>query len=188
MKKIILMMCVCFVSFSIANAEPLTLKQQITENVPIEEIQCSNPTHLLSERPNGKLACTSEYTVKKLGWELVNPIEQNISSVYPIIRNGTSFDVEYEIKDGIITDMSIVDGITLVIMIDSSADGQLSLNIPQGVMDPLPENSKNYQVFVLMNEEEIPTIQSTDSEFNRTVMMNFTDSNPKIELIATWFS
>jgi len=48
-----------------------TLKQQINENLPKNEIICENDSHVLVERTNGKLACVYETTAKKLDWKLV---------------------------------------------------------------------------------------------------------------------
>ena len=45
----------------------LSLKQQI-ENKMFDSLICGNDSHVLAERPNGKLACAFYDTVKKLDW------------------------------------------------------------------------------------------------------------------------
>ena len=47
-----------------------SLKQQVEEGLSFNEILCPNDNHVLAERPNGKLACVYENTVKKLKWEV----------------------------------------------------------------------------------------------------------------------
>ncbi len=56
--------------------------------------QCNNPDHLLVQRTNGKLACVSEKTVERTGWEIIN------KSLSPtIIMLDQSSDVEF-VDDG----------------------------------------------------------------------------------------
>lgn len=48
-----------------------SLKQQINENLPKNEILCKDNSHVLVERTNGKLSCVYESTAKKFDWKLV---------------------------------------------------------------------------------------------------------------------
>ena len=48
-----------------------SLKQQLKNNFKVEDIQCINPSHILVERPNEKLACVYPETAKKLNWEIL---------------------------------------------------------------------------------------------------------------------
>ena len=52
--------------------QPVTLKQQLTDNIPLEKILCSSSLHVLTERTNGNLACVFASTAEKLGWKLIN--------------------------------------------------------------------------------------------------------------------
>ena len=49
-----------------------TLKQQITNTIPTDDILCSNSNNLLAERTNKELACVDFDTAKRLGWKLVH--------------------------------------------------------------------------------------------------------------------
>lgn len=49
----------------------ISLKQQIDNDIAINEILCRNNSHVLVERINGKLACVYPTTAEKLNWELV---------------------------------------------------------------------------------------------------------------------
>ena len=48
-----------------------TLKQQIQNNMTVEEIECRNNKHVLTERPNGKLTCVFPETAQKLNWSII---------------------------------------------------------------------------------------------------------------------
>lgn len=74
MKQIIfLSLLVLLLPFAFAS--PLnfeeSLKQQINEKLPKNEILCKNNSHILVERTNEKLACVYLSTAEKLNWKLV---------------------------------------------------------------------------------------------------------------------
>lgn len=51
---------------------PLTsLKDQIKDGHHPHEIRCPDKDHVLTERPNDKLACVTEETAHKLNWKLL---------------------------------------------------------------------------------------------------------------------
>lgn len=93
-----------------------SLKQQINENLPKNEILCKDNSHVLVERTNEKLACVYESTAKKFDWKLVydeitredlllqkNPAIKDCEPkntgdawiTYPYQNRTHSFDVEF---------------------------------------------------------------------------------------------
>jgi len=50
-------------------SEPLNV--QLEQGIETDQIQCNNPSHVLVLRTNGNMACVSEKTALKTGWELV---------------------------------------------------------------------------------------------------------------------
>jgi hypothetical protein len=50
-------------------SEPIN--QQLEQGIEIDQIQCNNPNHLLVLRTNGNMACVSEKTALKTGWEII---------------------------------------------------------------------------------------------------------------------
>ena len=48
-----------------------SLKEQLSDNILLDEILCGEITHILVERHNGKIACVSNNTAEKLNWQLV---------------------------------------------------------------------------------------------------------------------
>ena len=50
-----------------------SLKHQIENTIPINEIACKNQNHLLVERTNKELACVYLNTAEKLDWKPIDP-------------------------------------------------------------------------------------------------------------------
>ena len=57
--------------FQSVTSQP-SLKHQIENTIPINEITCKNENHLLVERTNKKLACVYLNAAEKLGWKSIN--------------------------------------------------------------------------------------------------------------------
>jgi len=51
-------------------SEPLRV--QLEQGIETENIQCDNPNHVLVQRTNGKLACVTERSAERTGWEIVS--------------------------------------------------------------------------------------------------------------------
>jgi len=51
-------------------SEPLRV--QLEQGIETDQIQCDNVSHVLVERTNGKLACVTERTAERTGWEIIN--------------------------------------------------------------------------------------------------------------------
>jgi len=169
--------------------EKMTLKQQLSDKMDWDDMVCPNTQHVLTERSNGKIACVYPTTAEKFGWYIHHPIEMPVISLFKIIKENETFEVNYEIKNGKVIDMINVDkDNSLIINIDSSNDGQIILYIPHGVIDPIPKDSGDNWLFVLINGEEVESKQIVDDELNRTVTINFNHVDPVIEIIASYWT
>ena len=49
-----------------------SLKQQLENNMTLDEIECRNEKHILVERIRDQLACVYPTTAEKLGWKIIN--------------------------------------------------------------------------------------------------------------------
>ncbi len=67
-------------------SEPLRV--QLEQGIETEKIQCDNPNHVLVLRTNGKLACVTEKSAMKTGWEIISDSIQKIVYDYPLSSNG----------------------------------------------------------------------------------------------------
>jgi len=167
----------------------LSLKQQIADKIDWDDIQCPNEQHVLTERSNGKIACVYQSTAEKFGWYIYYPIEMPVISLFKIIKENETFEVNYEIKNGNVIDMiNVHKDNSLIINIDSSKNGEVILYIPHGVIDPIPKDSGDNWLFVLINGEEVESKQIVDDELNRTVTINFNHIDPVIEIIASYWT
>ena len=63
-------------------SEPL--RDQLDQGIETDQIQCDNSNHILVQRTNGKMACVTESTAKKKGWEAISDSTQKIVYDYPI--------------------------------------------------------------------------------------------------------
>ena len=57
---------------AISQIQATSLKQQLADNIPEEKITCSSTFQVLTERPNGDLACVYPSTAAKLEWHILN--------------------------------------------------------------------------------------------------------------------
>ncbi len=58
-----------------------SLKQQIENNMSVDEIECRNNNHVLVLRSNDELACVYPQSAEKLNWEIVTNIVLNSNKV-----------------------------------------------------------------------------------------------------------
>lgn len=121
------------------------------------------------------------------------PIHFGSSPVFPVIKDGISFDVNFSIKGGAVKEITFSNTTnSLLVIIDSSMQGNLTLNIPRDLLDakmdycpPRMTNPLDDGFFVLRDGEEIEydEIQTTDTY--RTLHIQFLDNSTKIEVIGT---
>lgn len=84
-------------SIPLGFSEPL--KVQLERGVEPENIQCDDMSHVLVQRPNGKLACVSERISERLGWEIMVTSNDVTSNDVKILEFDYGSDVEY-VDDG----------------------------------------------------------------------------------------
>lgn len=185
---------------SIMNQEcgDFSLKQQIENKMTVDEIECRNEKHVLVQRENEQLACISPVNAEKLDWKIISLKDTLISSVYqveakiePIFSNvdpNVLLDIPYTIKGGTIESMQHdYDANSLLVLIDSNFDGFLTVNVPQRLLN---YNSEQLScgIFTLVDGEEVAHDITNTRSGNKIVTLNFTRSDPLIEIIGTWGS
>lgn len=55
-----------------------SILQQYNDGVPVEELSCTNSSHVLVMRTNGKVACVSESMSEKKEWKIISNSTQII--------------------------------------------------------------------------------------------------------------
>jgi len=92
MKRILfLTLFVLFIpnALAISYTYELSLKQQIQNGLTFDEILCPNTSQVLTERPNGKLACVYLDTANHFEWKIQDEIiaENLWVQNHPVIKN-----------------------------------------------------------------------------------------------------
>ena len=134
------------------------------------------------------------------GTTQINPIEEKIFTV-DAGDQGT-YDVKYIIKEGTVNDMKIdYDGLSLVITIDSTKDGSITVTLPRDLIDAKkpanlspddilagktvnPKDLEDDEFFVLIGGEETD-FKETKSKDLRTLSIGFAAGDSEIEIVGT---
>ena len=116
--------------------------------------------------------------------EEVIVIDSIITATTITIQDSTDL-ISYEITNGkVINSIPDMDAVSLLVYIESSDDGSITLTIPRSILDATI-NNENDEFFVLVDGEEVDfdeIITSTD----RTLTINFLAGTEEIEIIGTF--
>ena len=94
--------------------------------------------------------------------------------------------IGYEITGGkLLSIMTDVDANSLIILIDATDDGSLTITIPRLVLDAVFENGEDDEFFVLVNDEEVDFDEITSST-DRILIIAFPAGTETIEIIGTF--
>jgi predicted secreted protein with PEFG-CTERM motif len=97
-----------------------------------------------------------------------------------------TFDVEYSIRGGTVKDMIIdFDGLSLIITIESTNDGILTLKMPRELIDAKTAGGEDDEFIVLINGAQIDFEEEKTSS-DRTITINFLEGDSEIEIIGTY--
>ena len=103
-----------------------------------------------------------------------------------------TFDLDYIIRGGTISDISIDESIFgLVVQINASDEGKIVLDLPRKYIDAEKQNGKD-EVFIILMEKQngnvVETVyeeETTHSEI-RTLTIDFEEGDSKIQIIGTY--
>ncbi len=99
---------------------------------------------------------------------------------------GSTDLIGYEITGGkLLSIMPDVDANSLIISIEATDDGSLTLTIPRSVLDAVFENGEDDEFFVLVDGEEVD-FDETVSSTHRTLTIAFSAGAEEIEIIGTF--
>ncbi len=118
---------------------------------------------------------------------VIPPTEENTSTVTDttVSVKGSSDLIGYEITGGkILSIMPDVDANSLIVSIDATDDGSLTLTIPRSVLDATI-NGQDDDFFVLVDGEEVDFDEMTSST-DRTLTIEFPAGAEEIEIIGTF--
>lgn len=159
---------------------PITpLKLQINDDIPISEIICPNPEHVLTERPNLKLVCVKPLTLLKLEWILSN----SSGMVGSIDTGGKEYDIELRSnREGHISDYSFNrDHNSFSFSLNPTEDGKAIFEFSNGLFT----KSENSDYIVLENGEEVSPNLVFYKENSTIIIVDYTIESMKIEIVGT---
>ncbi len=134
------------------------------------------------------------------GTSEINPAIKKVFEV-DVGDQGT-YDVEYVIKGGTVKNMDIdYDGLALVITIDATKDGTITVTLPRDLIDAKkpanlsaddilvgktvdPKDLEDDDFFVLIGGEEA-SFKETKSKTSRTLSIGFLADDTQIEIVGT---
>jgi len=114
--------------------------------------------------------------------EVVNP---NVTDTTVTIQ-GSADLIGYDITGGkLLGIMPDVDSSSLIISIDATEDGSITLTIPRSVLDAILPDGGDDDFFVLIDGEEVE-FEETKSPTDRTLTIAFPAGTEQIEIIGTF--
>ena len=100
---------------------------------------------------------------------------------------GASELIRYTITGGKILDIvPDVDSNSLIVSIDATEDGSLTLTIPRSVLDAKVTDSEDDDDFIVLVDLEDVDFDETTSSTDRTLTIEFSAGTEEIEIIGTW--
>jgi predicted secreted protein with PEFG-CTERM motif len=125
-----------------------------------------------------------EVGVEEVGVEEVIDIDSIITATTITIQDSTDL-ISYQIINGKVTNViPDIDAVSLLVYIESTGDGTITLTIPRSVLDSTINNVDD-KFFVLVDGEEVNFEEITTST-DRTLTINFLAGTEEIEIIGTF--
>ena len=126
-----------------------------------------------------------DQTMKETTGETIMEFESEITDTTVSVQGSVDL-VGYEITGGkLLSIMTDVDANSLIILIDATDDGSLTITIPRLVLDAVFENGEDDEFFVLVNDEEVDFDEITSST-DRILIIAFPAGTETIEIIGTF--
>ena len=159
----------------------------VNEEAVAEESEAvAEESEAVAEEGTVEEAVAEEGTVEEAVAEEseVTIIDSIITATSITIQDSTDL-ISYEITNGkVINSIPDLDAVSLLLYIESTDDGSITLTIPRSVLDATI-NSEDDQFFVLVDGEEVDFEEIVTST-ERTLTINFMAGAEEIEIIGTF--
>lgn len=98
-----------------------------------------------------------------------------------------TFDVEYSIKGGTVTDMIVDSDIfAVIVQIDATDKGTITLDLPREFIGAEKQDGKDDTFIILIDGIEVPYQESVVHADSRIITINFEQGDSDIEVIGTY--
>ena len=110
-----------------------------------------------------------------------------ISKIFEVkAGNRGTFDVKYTIDSGTIKDITIdYEGLALVVSVNATSDGIVSLEIPRALMDAKTASGDDDAFIILIDGAEVKPQKEEKNTESRTLTIQFLQGDSDIEIIGT---
>ncbi len=99
-------------------------------------------------------------------------------------QGGESYNVNYTMTGATINDMQInIRDTSLVILINSTSDGNLAIDLPRSLIDA--KAGANDDQFIVLVDDTYTPFHETKTDTDRTLSIAFTGGTSRIEIIGT---
>ena len=152
----------------------------------VNEEAVAEESEAVAEEGTVEEAVAEEGTVEEAVAEEseVTIIDSIITATSITIQDSTDL-ISYEITNGkVINSIPDLDAVSLLLYIESTDDGSITLTIPRSVLDATI-NSEDDQFFVLVDGEEVD-FEEIATSTERTLTINFLAGTEEIEIIGTF--
>ena len=170
------------------------LKTQISADYSLPYITCPNQEHILVERPDGKLACISQYMAEKTGWYIHYENTVDTKAQAAIWANGMVSFAHFEITGATFDQITYEDQTLFATVIPYGESGLLSLDLPFGVPSGSLkycnlnyENSSNTPFVVIVNGVEYEYHEEKNSRGQSALNIPLDDNSETIEIMRTCY-
>ena len=160
----------------------------------LPDITCPNQDHVLTERPNGKLACITNSMAEKTEWHIhyKNVVDtKGEVLVSPGVVSWISFEIT-----GATLDKMIYENQRLIASVTPNDEyGVLSIELPTGTLpanfkycDPRMENPPNTPHVMIVESAERPLHEGINSRGQPALNIPLNENSKTIEIIRTCIS
>jgi predicted secreted protein with PEFG-CTERM motif len=139
---------------------------------------------------------TGEYTVKVIfgegniaetQFDFSPKSDISATSIFEVdAGNYGTFDVKYSIEGGIVKNMLVDEDIfALIVVIESTDNGSISLEIPREVLDAKKQDKTDDTFIIIIDGIEAPYQETITDSNSRIITINFEQGDSDIEIIGT---
>ena len=157
----------------------------------LPDIACPNQDHVLTERPNGKLACVTDSMAEKTGWHIHYKNEVDFKGEVLVSPGAVSW-ISFEITGAILDRMIYEDQMLVASVTPNDKHGVLSIELPSGSLpahfdycNPYSENQFDTPFVMIIDGQKYPLDEGVNSRGQATANIPLDENSEIIEIVRT---
>ena len=157
----------------------------------LPDITCPNQDHVLTERPNGKLACITDSMAEKTGWHVHYKNEVDFKGEVFASPEAVSW-ISFEITGATLDRMIYEDQMLVASVTPNDEHGVLSIELPLGSLpahfdycNPYSENQFDTPFVVIVDGQKYPLDEGINSRGQAAINISLDENSDTIEIVRT---